>query len=62
MTDGEKIALRAAGLFKDGKEAPVLPSESGPTPEPQNSCEGNDCVNYDFPFDVGERTKGPHAG
>ena len=31
---------------------PPTEAESGPPPSPKNSCEGSDCINYDFPFDV----------
>ena len=58
MADGKEIALRAAGFFKDGREVPALLAESGPAPRPQDSCEGSDCINYDFPFDVGTSVKG----
>lgn len=32
------------------------PADFAPVAEGHNACEGNDCINYDFPFDM--RAKG----
>lgn len=32
------------------------PSDTAPVAEGHNGCEGSDCINYDFPFDL--RVKG----
>jgi hypothetical protein len=40
------------------------PSDSAPVPEGLDGCEGNDCINYDFPFDLrvkGKRSPGEDA-
>jgi hypothetical protein len=40
-------------------QIPIVPpsaSDTAPVSEGHNSCEGNDCINYDFPFEM--RVKG----
>jgi hypothetical protein len=36
-------------------------SDTAPVAEGHNSCEGSDCINYDFPFDLRVKGKLPLA-
>lgn len=48
--------------MKNVTEIPICePSSSdvAPVAEGRDSCEGNDCINYDFPFEMRVKGKKP---
>jgi hypothetical protein len=57
MTKSERVVeLAGEALAHDGLPSPLV-SDTSPVPEGQNACEGNDCINYDFPFEMSSKGK-----
>jgi hypothetical protein len=50
------VELAGEALAHDGLPSPLV-SDTSPVPEGQNACEGNDCINYDFPFEMSSKGK-----